>query len=435
MDKKKPVRYIAFAGGGLIIVAALLGLYLWYPEINERTVHRRQCRYVKIVTVEYATSFMKNSFPGVVQAATSVNLFFRVSGPLIEVNVSPGDNVKQGQVLMRIDPRDYEKHLACARNVLTAAGARLRAMKAGARPEDIEILRKELEAAKAKFEEMMYDYKRTGGLYKSRAVSKAQLDRSKSQYVNAQANIAVLKQRLKMAVGGARKEDIAAAEAEYRQLENNLAIAADQLNDTSLRAPFDGTITKQYIENHEMVLQGSPVLRMNDISTINIAIDLPEEIMHNLKKIRNLECQVRFTSIPEEIFKAKVTEWSIDAEPVSKTYEMLLSMKQPENYKILPGMAAEVTGDFNNIDIKKPAVAIPSAAIVSKAGAKSIVWVVRDNNRVSKRIVKVGKNVDSDRVLVFGLKPGERIVAGGANFVTPELEVRNIKEIEFGENK
>ena len=435
MENKKHILYIIFTGFGIIIITALLLLYFLYPSGYHRKGNQRQYRYVKIVTVGYATSFMKNSFPGVVQAATSVNLFFRVSGPLIEVNVSTGDDVKKGQVLMRIDPRDYKKRIACARNKLAAAKAKLKAMKAGARPEDIEILRKELEAAKAKFEEMVYDYKRIGGLYKSRVVSKAQLDRSKSQYVSAQANIAVLRQRLKMAVEGARKEDIAAAEAECQQLENSLAIATDQLDDTALRAPFNGTITKQYIENHEMALQGTSVLSMNDISTINISIDLPEEVMHNLKKIRNLECQVRFTSIPNKIFKAKVSEWSIDAEPVSKTYEMLLSMKQPKNYKILPGMAAEVTGDFNNIDIKRPAVAIPSAAIVSKTGRKSIVWVVKDNDRVSQRIVKVGKNIDSTLVIVFGLKPGERIVAGGANFVTSGMRVKDIREIEFGGNK
>jgi hypothetical protein len=49
--------------------------------------------------------------------------------------------------------------------------------------------------------------------------------------------------------------------------------------------------------------------------------------------------------------------------------------------------------------------------------------------------VKVGKNVDRTLVIVFGLKPGERIVAGGANFVNPGMRVKDIKEIEFGDNK
>ena len=48
------------------------------------------------------------SLPGAVEAAEKVNLSFRVGGPLIELNVEEGDKVKKGQLLARIDPRDFQ---------------------------------------------------------------------------------------------------------------------------------------------------------------------------------------------------------------------------------------------------------------------------------------------------------------------------------------
>ena len=436
MERKKQIKILIFWGLGAIALAGGIVFYMLFPDSVRLRPNVKVYNYVKISVAKTRCSNIDKTFPGVVQASKRVNLFFRVSGPIIEINVAPGDKVVKGQILMKIDPRDYKKKLLCAKNALVAALARIKAMKTGARPEDKAILQKELEAAKAKLEELLLDYKRIAGLYRARAVSKAQFDRSKSEYIIAKANIEVLKQKLRIAEKGARAEDIAAAEAECRQLYNQVSIAEDQLKDTVLKAPFDGIITRQYIENHEMALQGVTVLGINDISHIDIAIDLPEEIMHKLDKIKDMKCKIRFPAIPDEYFEAQVCEWSIDADHIAKTYEVILGMPQPKKYKILPGMAVEVSGNFSTTKNNQNCVSIPSSSLVSKNNGKTYVWVVNANNRVSQRAVKTGQNIDAENVLILaGLKPGEKVVSSGANFITPKMLVKNLKSIEFGEKK
>ncbi len=102
-------------------------------------------RAVKVVTVGDGSSAQSRSFPGRVEASDQVNLSFRVDGPLSEFPVREGDFVGKGQLVARIDPRDY---------------------------------RIQLDAARAEVERTDADFRRYSALYEKDAVSKAQLDQA-----------------------------------------------------------------------------------------------------------------------------------------------------------------------------------------------------------------------------------------------------------------
>jgi RND family efflux transporter MFP subunit len=102
-------------------------------------------RPVKVVTAGGDSGTQSRSFPGRVEASDQVDLSFRVDGPLIELPVLEGDLVSKGQMVARVDPRDY----------------RIR-----------------LDAARAEVERTDADYRRYSALYEKDAVSKAQLDQA-----------------------------------------------------------------------------------------------------------------------------------------------------------------------------------------------------------------------------------------------------------------
>jgi RND family efflux transporter MFP subunit len=117
---------------------------------GEQVVEQEIVRPVRAMRVQAAEAFQETWFPGRAQATQEVNLAFEVPGQLIERGVSVGDAVDQGQVLARLDPRDYENELRAARAGRSRSKAdferRAQAARAGA------VSKQEVDDAKAVYE-------------------------------------------------------------------------------------------------------------------------------------------------------------------------------------------------------------------------------------------------------------------------------------------
>ena len=87
------------------------------------------------------------TYPGRVKAAKEAELAFQVGGPLVELPVKESDEVKKNQLIARVDARDYETAIKNAKSQVSEARAQEKAMRAGARPEDLRILEAKLTAA------------------------------------------------------------------------------------------------------------------------------------------------------------------------------------------------------------------------------------------------------------------------------------------------
>lgn len=386
---------------------------------------------VKIGEARAPGAARTTAYPGTVRAFSKVNLFFRVGGPIVEVNVQPGDKVRKGQILMRIDPRDFERKVEALTHQVAQEEAKFAAMKNGDRPEDREIAQKELAAATARFDKAKFDYNRAEKLYNSDVYSKAQYDEAKSSFLVAESDFAAYKQKLAKSTIGSRSEDIDAEEANLKALKTQLKIAGDALSDSVLPAPFDGIVTKRLLENHEMAQAYVPVITAQDISLVKIDVDVPETSLSSLETLRGRKFAVSFSSRPGESCEAELKEFSADANAATRTYSLTLHMRQPGGFAVLPGMTAEVSGEFQDeaaAERTKGAIA-PSSAIVRKPGSdKDIVWLLgADGKSVFKREVKTFGIIGPEDVLVEeGLKPGERIVVAGGAFLEDGMTVRQL---------
>ena len=85
-------------------------------------------RPVRFFQVGASTGRELRTYPGIVEASQEVDLAFRVSGPLVELNATEGNRVEKGATLAQIDPRDYENRLAQTTSSLESAEAELKAM-------------------------------------------------------------------------------------------------------------------------------------------------------------------------------------------------------------------------------------------------------------------------------------------------------------------
>lgn len=424
---KKRLTIIAATVSGAVVLTA----FAFYQGVDgadgkEEELHASPCtRAVKIVSVDSHRSSRTATYPGITQAKAKADLFFRVGGPSIDVSVRPGDAVKKGQVLMRIDPRDYRNRIESIENQLDASRARLTAMKTGARIEDIQVLEASINASRARLDKTDLDYARAENLYAGEVIPKSKYDAAKSAHAVAAEELRALERELEKAKAGERKEEVDAAEAQIRVLETEFRIARDRLEDTYLRAPFDGVVTRQILENHEMAQPGAPVLAMHDIATIEVAVAVPEHELVSGICDQDLVSTVRFVAVPEREFEAKLVEWNTEADPVTRTYSLVFDMPQPKDVNVLPGMTAEVSVAFPRSDDASVETVVPSGAVVSDGKGRDTVWVLGEQeNRAEMRAVTLGEHVgDSQLTVLAGLEPGERIVAAGADFVEIGMEL------------
>ena len=381
---------------------------------------------VKVVQVKPISFKNSLSYPGKVRASKKATLFFRVSGPLIKVNIKPGDVVKKGQILMQIDPRDFKHNINQLKSKIKAAKSRLKSMQS-ARSEDIEIIKCQIDAANSRLKKAKLDYKRYKKLFAENVSTEYTFEQIYNNYTVAKAELKLLKTQLQKTKAGERKETILAAKAEIEGLKTNLKVAYDKLHDTKLLAPFKGIITKKFLENHEMVKAGSPVVGIHDISTIEINIALPERDIHNFSFKKQNKSFVRFFSTDKKKYSARLHEWETKADPVTLTYKLVFQLKQPDSINIFPGMTAEVS--IIRTDDSQNKFAVPASSFIEINGKQGKIWVMdMKSKKAQLRNVKIGSYIKSDQVVVNkGLCKKEWIVSAGSHFVKHGLELRLLK--------
>jgi RND family efflux transporter MFP subunit len=385
-------------------------------------------RPVRAMQVANTAGITGRAFPGRAKASAEVNLAFRVSGPLIERPVNVGDFIKKGDVVARIDPRDFETALADLSNKLAEARAQLKALRV-ARPEEIGSLEAALAAAKATLAKAEADYQRVQQLYLNDNASKADFDQARALRDVAREAVNTAIERLRIGQRGARAEDIEAQHARIRTLEAKQKLARDALEDTWLKVPFDGYIAQTFVENFQYVRAMQPIVRLLDIARIEMVVHIPESLISLAPHVTDIT--VRYDTFADREIPAHIKEIGTEASQTTRTYPVTLIMKQPQDIQILPGMAGKATGRIESLDqVAGAGVVVPVSAVFSPEGNdKSCVWVIDEaTQKVMRRNVTLGELTAVGIRVTSGLKPGEWIATAGVRSLREGQQVRILHE-------
>ena len=202
-------------------------------------------RPVKVVNVESLGAINK-LYTGVVEAEEYSNLAFKLSGPLIAMNVDEGQKVKKGQVIAAVDPLDY---------------------------------RLQFEANKAAY-----------------LTAKSQLERN----------------RRLLSMQAISQQEYEIAEANYIRGKSAYETSVNTLENTKLRAPFDGFVEKKFVENYQKVNPGESIVKLVNPNKLAVGFTLPETSVDLTRT--PMTVTVEFDTYKGLWFKAKVKEF-IDASP------------------------------------------------------------------------------------------------------------------------
>ncbi len=257
-------------------------------------------------------------------------------------------------------------------------------------PRDYKI---NLDQAKARSIEADRQYERYKELYIRKQVSKAEFDRYKAS------------------------KDVARAKLED---------AKNALKDTYLKAPFDGVIAKRHVENFEEVTAKQPIVFFQDISKIEVLVDVPENIMAQIRDKSVFSAVATFSIAPDKKFPLKLKEFSTEADPQTQTYQIVAVMAQPSGINVLPGMTATVMGTADIETKTASKIVIPAIAVMEDAEEFAFVWrLEKEKMTVHKTRIKVAEMTGSSGITVLeGLKGGDRIVISGLTKLQEGMKVR-----------
>lgn len=378
----------------LVLAAVVFGAYRGLEVLRRKKAEVPKAevvRPVKTVTLTGGGTGGIWRYYGTLQGGRRVELSFRVSGPLKEVLVDRGAPVKKGDLLATLDPRDFQTLLRQAQSNQSQA--------------------------QAQFKDAEANFRRYENLYKQQVVPKATYDTYKTQVDVARSAL-----------------NAAAAQT---------ASMRDSLKDTELRAPFDGVIADRMVENFEDVTAKQPIVSLQDISTLEIVFNVPDNDVIWASRTTGrassaqsrATIQARFDAIPDRAFPLKVKEFVIQADPNTNTFPITATMPRQEDVALLPGMAAAVevviAPDESEAEEGEASFLVPATALIGdgrgSAGGErgGSVWRYEDG-QVRSVPVTAGAPHDDGSVEISGpmLRNGDQIVVAGANLLREGQRVR-----------
>ena len=273
-----------------------------------------------------------------------------VAGRVIATPVNVGDFVRQGQVICELDHRDAQLRLDQAKAVLDQATAALRQSQSRIgfsgqgkfQPENMP----EAVAARAAFESAMAqaklaaaDAKRYENLVASGDVSRAAFERASTAQETADAQANAARQQYEAALNGAR-QSYGAVENSQASLEgarSQLAQAEKALADTTIRAPFDGSVTARPVAAGEYVALTNKIATIVRTGTEKLQLQTPEQRAAQGKL--GMTVLARVSAYPDREFTGKITAVNQSVDPNSRIFILEAKFDNPKG-ELRPGMFA-----------------------------------------------------------------------------------------------
>ena len=412
--KKRTIFYIL---GGLTLVTTLI--------LIGKNRSRGELE-VNVGKVEKRTIISTVSANGKIRPEAEVKISADVSGEITELYVQEGDTVKEGQLLLKINPDLYITSRDRARAGVSTSKSSLKTSEA------------QLTQAKARFTEQQSAFRRSEKLFADKVLSQAEYDAAQSAYAIAKSEVVAAEQR------------IAAARFGIDNANASLSEANKALGRTSIYAPSDGIVSALNNEKGERVVgtaqrAGTEIMVISNFDNMEVIVDVNENDILLVKKGDTAVVEVdaysdrKFKGIVTEISRSannaggmqlntdQVTNFEVKIRLVKSSYtDLLAKSKSP----FLPGMSANVE---IQTQVKKDILCLPIEAIGTrvKDSTKStseedeldeVVFKV-DNGKATKIIVFTGIQDSRYIEILSGLKDGEEVIVGPYDAVSKKLDV------------
>ncbi len=204
---------------------------------------------------------------------------------------------------------------------------------------------------------------------------------------------------------------------------SQMKIARKALNDTMLKASFDGVIGKRFVDNYQVVQAKESIVSLQRVSAIDVVVSAPENVMRKRSEEWLFEAVAEFANYPGDRFPLTVKEYATEADSQTQTFRVVFTMPTPDDKTILDGMTATV---FIKVAHKgENAIEVPVQSIFYDEKGQAYVWKANQELQLSRHKVAVGTMTNDGKIKIeSGLESGDRIITAGVQALTEGLKVR-----------
>lgn len=379
---------------------------------------------VEISKIEPITIVETVAATGKIQPETEIKISSEVSGEIIALPIVEGQQVKKGDLLVKINPDLYQSGLQRSQAAL----------------QNVRSMHNQTQAT---LNEAELSYNRNKTLFDRGVISKAEWDRAVAAYETAKAS----------------------SESAYFNIQSALATvneARDNLARTTIYAPIDGTISKLGVELGERVvgtqqMAGTEILRVANLNSMEVEVDVNENdiVKVNIGDSAKVEVDAylrrEFKGIVTSIANSaeqtltadQVTNFKVKVRILPESYEDLVKDK-PENFSpFRPGMTATVDIITNK---RENVLGVPISSIVIKTDTSSTKLTttpskdllaaerfeclfIKSGDEAKLRVVETGIQDNQFIEIITGLEEGEEVIIGPYNTVTKSLKAGDKIEV------
>lgn len=343
-----------------IIISLLIPLMAGCGSENPPMETADQIRPAVLITVGENTADSFLSYPAVIEGETGSELAFSVSGVVKDLNVRSAQAVEQGEVLARLDQRDFQS---------------------------------KLESAQATYKNAEKEYQRALRLIEGNAIARNELQRRKTTLDTAGAQLNMAKKALSdtviVAPFAGHVSKVSIEELQTAQA-GKTVITMLNLKQPNVKTNLPANVLAQFKRYSEF--------KNTFFVTLDVAPDRP---------------------IPAILY-----EISLEADAATQTYETIFKFPPPDDILILPGMNAEIQLKDPGKAMNGIRISVPMISLGVDDDQRYVWVVDKETMTVSKRTVTIEQGVGSELNTLSGLTSGETIVGAGIDQLSEGMQVR-----------
>lgn len=372
---------------------------------------------VTLVAVERGHLRSEVTYTGSVAAFTEEDVYPRVTGRIVEMPVYPGDPVRAGQTVARLDDGELTSRVREAEAAAMSARANRAQMEAevAAARFGIAQVEKELATTEAEAGYQASVATRDERLVDRGAISKQEAESSRALAAAAQARVAAARARLEQAkaleASALQKREVADAIVWQGQAQVKTSqVVHDYVN---IRATTSGYVVKRLVAPGVLVQPGMAVLKIAQLDRVRLQANVGERDLAGIR----VGSPVTVATGGGQPFAATVTSVFPFIDPGSRTAVVEAVVENPAR-RLLPGQYVQmrfVTGE------RPDALSVPREALV-RLGDKASVWVV-GGDRAERREVSTGLESAERVEILSGLQGGEQVVRRGQEALYADARV------------
>ena len=325
---------------------------------------------------------------GTLMADDQTDIASEIEQRVVEILVERGQYVTAGQVVARMDDQDAKNQLHEAE----ATEAQIRERLGLVNGQAFDALKTpEVQQARATMERAEADYQRFVQLLDEGAVSRAEHDLRRADYLAAKAQYETAVNQMRQLYQSLLAQKV------------RVAMGRKAVEDTTIRAPFSGVIAEKAVNVGRYTKKGDRVATIVRVDPLRIELTIPEGAVAAVRKGQRVSFAVQ--SYPDRQFEGTIAYVG----PAVRTESRALVVEAivPNSKALLqPGLFATARIELPGA---RPSVMVPTAAVRNDGGVFKL--FVAKNDRAEVKIVQIGREAGGSVEILRGLQTGERIVS------------------------